>query len=225
MMPFVVRIHSLFTLKRMQQLMLSLILIPTLVLAQAETGTDKWDIEQLMHNLAQVEVSHAFFIEKKSIAMLTAPIESSGELIYKAPNYLEKRTLKPKLESMILDNDVLIIELASQQRSPISNQNSPQSSHQKYNLQLQSYPEIAVFIESIRGTLAGDLATLQKNYQLNLKGDADHWVLSLIPIDPKMQDIVQIIDITGSLAVLQSIKISQTDGDSSLMLIEQQPAP
>tara|TARA_R110002153_G_scaffold18021_4_gene63150 strand:+ start:30196 stop:30843 length:648 start_codon:yes stop_codon:yes gene_type:complete len=204
-----------FSLIRVRQLIVLLMLIPTL--AHAE----QWDIKQLMHDLAQVRSSHAFFVEKKSIAMLTAPIESSGELIYTAPNHLEKRTIKPKQESMILDNDTLIIELSTRQHSPIGHQNS----NQKYQLQLQNYPEIAVFIDSIRGTLAGDITALQQNYQLSLVGNADNWTLSLSPTNEKMQALVQCIDISGSHDEIQRIKISQTDGDSSLMLIDQQTTP
>ena len=206
---------SFFSLRRLQQLLILLLLIPAL------SHAEQWDIKQLMHDLAQIRSSHAFFVEKKSIAMLTAPIESSGELIYNAPDHLEKRTIKPKPESMILDGDTLIIELASQQRTPIGNQPSTQ----KHRLQLQNYPEIAVFIDSIRGTLAGDLVTLQQNYHLSLKGNADNWLLSLSPSNEKMQAIVQTITIAGAHDLISSIEINQTDGDSSLMLIKQKTSP
>ena len=152
MMPLVAITRTAFSLLGRRQLVILLMLIPAL------TQASEWDIKQLMADLAQVRSSHAFFVEKKSIAMLTAPIESSGELIYTAPNHLEKRTIKPKPESMILDNDTLIIELSRQQPSPIGNQHNKQ----KYQLQLANYPETAVFIDSIRGTLAGNLTALNK---------------------------------------------------------------
>jgi len=215
MMQFITISCAVFSLVRMRPLIMLLMLIPTV------SHAEEWNIKQLMHDLAQVRSSHAFFVEKKSIAMLTAPIESSGELIYIAPNHLEKRTIKPKPESMILDHDDLTIDLGRQQHSPIGNQQSSQ----KYRLQLQNYPEIAVFIESIRGTLAGDLNALQQNYQVSLVGDADNWTLSLIPSNEKMQAIVQCIDIAGSHDKIQRIKITQTDGDNSIMLIEPQITP
>jgi len=215
MMPLVTITRTVFSLNRMRQLIMLLMLIPVL------THAEEWDIKQLMHHLAQVRSSHAIFVEKKSIAMLTAPIESSGELIYNAPDHLEKRTIKPKSESMILDNDTLIIELGTQQHSPIGSRYG----YQKHRLQLQNYPEIAVFIDSIRGTLAGDLMALTQNYQLSLVGNADNWTLSLRPTHEKMQAIVECIDITGTHDEIQRIKITQTDGDSSIMLIEQLIAP
>ena len=181
----------------------------------------EWNLEQLMDNLAQVRSSHATFIEKKSIAMLTAPIESSGELIYHAPDHLEKRTVKPKPEVMVLDKDSLLIEMGKQQNFPMKNDDR----YQRYHIQLQDYPEIAVFIDSIRCTLAGDLNGLKNNYELSLIGDKENWILSLTPSNEKMLAIVQRINITGQDDVMRSIKISQTDGDSSLMLIEQQAIP
>jgi hypothetical protein len=40
-----------------------------------------------------------------------------------------------------------------------------------------------------------------------------------------MLAIVQLIDIAGEKDLIRSIEISQTDGDSSMMLIEQQTTP
>jgi hypothetical protein len=99
---------------------------------------------------------HARFVEKKSIAILDKPVESSGELFYTAPDYLEKRTIKPKPESMILDRDTLLIERG----------------RQKHALQLQDYPELAAFIDSIRGTLAGDRKALNA-LRMSLDGTAE----------------------------------------------------
>lgn len=168
-----------------------------------------WDIEQLMHSLAQTRVDHSSYVEKKTIAMLDKPVESSGELFYNAPNRLEKRTLKPKLESMIVDDNTLIIERGRQKR----------------RLQLQEYPELAAFIDSIRGTLAGDRLALERNYRLGLEGSAERWVLLLSPINNKMMGAVKSIRIAGFQNTVHSIEITQADGDSSMMIIEKITAP
>jgi hypothetical protein len=41
-----------------------------------------------------------------------------------------------------------------------------------------------------------------------------------MPVGKKVQEVVKHIRITGTGNVLRSIKITQADGDSSLMLIE-----
>ena len=180
-----------------------------LMLAPVISHAAEWDIDQLMRGLAQTRSDHARFIEKKSIAILDKPVESSGELFYTAPDHLEKRTLKPKLESMILDHGTLVIERG----------------RQKHHLQLQDYPELAAFIDSIRGTLAGDRKALERNYRLSLEGSAEHWTLQLLPMDEKMQAVVKRIRIAGMGDAVRSIEITQADGDSSLMLIEKLATP
>lgn len=162
------------------------------------------DLDRLMHGLAQVRSGHAGFVEKKYFAMLDRPVESSGELFYRAPDRLEKRTLKPKPETMILDNGMLLIE----------------RDRQKHVLQLRDYPELAAVIDSIRGTLAGDRQALERSYRLSMDGDAGRWTLQLLPIDEKMQAVIKHVRITGAHYEVQSIEISHVDGDSSLMLIE-----
>ncbi|NDP38669.1 MAG: outer membrane lipoprotein carrier protein LolA [Rhodoferax sp.] len=168
-----------------------------------------WDIQQLMDALAQNRSSQASFVEKKTIAMLERPVESSGELFYTAPNHLEKRTLKPKPESMVIDGGDLLIERG----------------RQKHRLQLQAYPELAAFIDSIRGTLAGDRQALERNYQLSLEGTPERWALQLLPRDDKMLAVVQRIRIAGARDQVRSIEITQADGDSSLMSIEKLVMP
>lgn len=185
------------------RLLLALALLPALVHAA------DWDIDQLMRELAQSRSGRASFVEKKTIAMLDRPVESSGELFYSAPDHLEKRTLKPKAEAMTVDGGSLIIERG----------------RKKHRLQLQDYPELAAFIDSIRGTLAGDRKALERNYRLSLDGTAEHWTLQLLPTDEKMQAVVKRIRITGVRDAVRSIEIGQADGDSSLMLIEKLAAP
>lgn len=166
-------------------------------------------IDTLLRNLAQVRSDHAYFTETKSIAMLDAPVQSSGELFYTAPDHLEKRTLQPKPESLILDHDSLVIERG----------------RHKHQLRLQDYPELAAFIDSIRSTLAGDRSALERNYQLSLEGTAEHWTLQLLPINKKIQAVVTRIRIAGVRDAVRSIDITQADGDSSLMLIDKSAAP
>jgi len=202
------RLHR-FLAQALSGLAILSLLLASLARAESAVTTASFTIEQLMQSLARVNASQASFVETKSIAMLDKPVESSGLLFYRAPDRLEKRTLKPRLESMLLDQDTLTVEQRGKKR----------------DLSLQRYPEIAAFIDSIRGTLAGDRKALERSYQLTLSGDEQQWRLALLPIDPKMQQAVAKISITGSANVLRTIMIKQADGDSSLMTITPLPAP
>jgi hypothetical protein len=194
-----------FSLRVMRHLPIALALMLAPVIGRAA----EWDIDQLMRGLAQIRSDHSSFVEKKFIAMLDKPVESSGELFYTAPDHLEKRTLKPKPESIILDHGTLVIERG----------------RQIHRLQSQDYPELAAFIDSIRGTLAGDRKALERNYRLSLDGTVEHWTLQLLPMDERIQAAVKRIRIAGVRDAVRSIEITQADGDSSLMLIERLAAP
>jgi len=193
--------HMLKTLKRYLLASATALLVSGMPgMAHADGN---WDIDNLMQALSQVRSGHASFVEKKSIAMLDQPVESSGELFYTAPDKLEKRTLKPKPETMLLDGSNITVERRGK----------------KHVLQLQSYPEIAAFIDSIRGTMAGDRAALERNFKLSLEGSEQDWTLGLLPTNDKMKKVVQKLRMGGSGGELRSIAIHQADGDSSVMTI------
>jgi Outer membrane lipoprotein carrier protein LolA-like len=164
----------------------------------------EWGIAQLMQGLAQRGAERATFVEKKFIAVLDKPLESSGELRYVPPGRLEKRTLKPKPESVVLDGDTLSIERGNQ----------------KHSLRLQDYPDIAAFVESLRGTLAGNRKALERVYRLELHGNQERWTLVMFPSDAKLAATVLRIDVTGTRDRVRSIEIRQTDGDRSVMTVE-----
>ena len=166
-------------------------------------------IAQLMAGLAKHPQGAATFTEKKFISILEQPIESSGELLFIAPARLEKRTLKPKPETMVLDGDILTVERV----------------RRKHVLQLRDYPEEAAMIESIRATLAGDRQALERAYHLTLGGRAERWTLVLTPLDPKVGAVIARIRMEGAKDVVRSVEILQADGDSSLMTIEKRATP
>jgi hypothetical protein len=110
---------------------------------------------------------------------------------------------------MILEQSTLIIERG----------------RQKHRLALQDYPELSAFVDSIRGTLAGDRKALERSFRLSLTGTAEQWTLQLMPLSDKMQSVVKNIRIGGARDVVRSIETNQADGDRSLMLIEKLASP
>ena len=160
-------------------------------------------LDQVMSSLAQRQHGHVTFVERKFIALLDKPVESSGELLYEAPDRLEKRTLKPKPESLVLAAGVVTAERG----------------RQRYVLDLKQYPQILPFIESIRATLAGDRAALERVFELDFQGSVPHWSLSLVPLDPKLLATVKQIRIEGEKDLIHSVEIQEADGDHSLLTI------
>ncbi|RJG07704.1 outer membrane lipoprotein carrier protein LolA [Noviherbaspirillum cavernae] len=180
------------------------LLLPLVLACAAPAIAADWDLDRLMQSLAKTKEGRATFVEKKYLALLDRPVESSGELLYVAPDRLEKRTVKPKPESMLVEGDTLSIERG----------------RQKHSVQMQEYPELAGFIDSIRGTLAGDRKALERSFRLKLEGQAERWTLNLWPTNAKLATNIHLVQITGSRDNVRSIEIIQTDGDRSVMTIE-----
>jgi hypothetical protein len=161
------------------------------------------DLDRIMSALAQRKHGHVAFVEQKFIAMLDKPVESSGELLYDAPDRLEKRTLKPKPETLVLTDGVV----------------TAQRGHHQYVLDLKQYPQVVPFIESIRATLAGDRVALEHVFTLAFTGSFDHWTLGLVPLDAKLISAVKQIQIEGETDRIHSVRIQEPDGDYSLLKI------
>jgi len=174
------------------------------VLCRAETAPS-WNLQQLMLSLAQVKEAKAKFVERKFLGVLKQPLESTGTLLFQAPDHVEKHTLTPKLESLILDHGVLTIEIKTR--------------NIKRTLVIQEYPAIWAFVESIRSTLAGDLATLERFYKIKLEGDSAHWKVQLLPIEAKIRDVVSEVLISGHGHSVDSIETFELNGDHSLMKV------
>jgi hypothetical protein len=176
------------------------------LVANAGAQTQAWGLEQLMSELAHVERSQAQFTEQKYMKVLKRPVESSGTLIYEAPDRMIKRTLKPKLETMTVDADRLTLERQGRTRA----------------LRLQDYPTLWAFIESIRSTLKGDLSALQRFYQVELSGEPQHWSLTMKPKDVKMSRVISSVEIAGTQGKIRTVKVQETQGDHSVMTITEE---
>jgi outer membrane lipoprotein-sorting protein len=183
-------------------------LLALLAASLAQAADAPWDIERLMQALSRVSVGRADFVETKTIAMLDKPVVSSGQLFYVAPDKLEKRTLKPRPESMIIEGNTLVIERG----------------RQNMTLQVDSAPELAGFVNSIRGTLAGDRKALERSFALSLEGPPQRWLLTLKPLDARMAAAVTSIRIAGVQDDVKSVEILQADGDRSVMAISRTSA-
>jgi len=175
----------------------------------AAPGAAPWTLDQLMGTLAGTARGTAAFTETKYISLLEYPVQSSGELRFVPPARLEKRTLSPQPETLILDGDVLSVERPSQ--------DSAQRPARPQVLRLQDYPEVAGMVESIRATLAGDRAALERVYRLSLEGGRERWSLMLTPLDGRVARIIERIRIEGSGGEVLRVEIIQRDGDRSVM--------
>jgi outer membrane lipoprotein-sorting protein len=165
----------------------------------------RFGVDSLMLQLSGVKQSKARFVERKYMKVLKAPLELSGTLTYTKPGRLEKRTLKPKPETLTVDGDQLTLE------NPARNE--------RRVLKLQDYPVLWGFVESIRATLGGDIKALERFYRVELEGGPAKWQLYLTPRDRKMNEVISLIHIEGHQARIDTIEVQEARGDRSVMKI------
>ena len=161
-----------------------------------------------MARMQAVHSATARFVERKFEQMLSQPLQSSGTLIFIAPDKLQKQTLTPVPARLTVDGDRLTVE---------------QPDGKMRNLSLSEVPEIGALVASIRATLAGDAATLTRYYTPNLTGSAGDWSLQLEPRDPRLRDLLTMIRIQGEGSIIRSIETQERDGDRTEMTIAADP--
>jgi Outer membrane lipoprotein carrier protein LolA-like len=164
---------------------------------------------QVMALLAQRTQGRVAFSEVHELAMLKRPVKSSGELVYVAPDRLEKHTFEPQPQTLVLDHGVL----------------SAQRGRHMYAVPLSDAPQVVPFVESVRATLAGDTAALERYFTVGFEGDLTHWRLSLVPRDPRIAKSVLAIHMEGERGAIRTVEIRESDGDRSLLTIGPEQPP
>ena len=187
----------------------ALALLALALLALAALCADMSDLDAVMGQLAMRRHGRVEFVEQQFLAILDHPVESSGELRYDAPDRLEKRTLRPRPETLVLAGGELTVERNGRVRV----------------LDLHRYPQVLPFVESIRATLAGDRSALEKVFHVDFAGSMTRWTLTLVPLDHQLMRTVKQVQIDGSRDQLLRVEIRQTDGDRSLMTLRAPAAP
>ena len=180
------------------------------VLAQ---GADD-QLARLFSELGARRERQARFTERKFSALLKAPVESSGTLVFHAPDYLEKRTVEPQRESVKIEGSVVTYESAA-----------GRGGAQKRTFALSDAPLLAALIESLRATLAGDLPALRRHYDVSWSAPAQTgWQLTLVPRERALLDAVSKVILRGAGSEVAAIEIVEANGDLTLMQISQLPA-
>ena len=185
------------------------LLVALIALSLCASAAGASELDEVMGLLATRQHGRVEFVDQQFLHILDHPIESSGELRYDAPDRLEKRTLKPHAETLVLAGGVLTIERARGRRV----------------VDLRAYPQIQPFVESIRATLAGDRTSLERLFHLEFAGSLGRWTLTLVPLESNVKRAVAPVRIDGMRDQLLKVEIRQPDGDRSLMTLRPAASP
>ena len=163
----------------------------------------EFDLAQLMAMLAQVDQSVVAFEETRHLAVLSKPIIRRGTLHYVRPDRLEMRVVSPIQETTEVVGNRVRVE-------------SPDGTRE---WDLTRQPVALAWIEGIRASLAGDAATLARQFRVTLKGSPADWELHLEPSAGSVAAALSRIDVRGREARLTSIEILDAQGDRISIVI------
>ena len=162
---------------------------------------------ELMRRLAAVDRSSATFVETRHSALLKEPLVLRGTLTYRRPAFLEKRVEQPYQERMAIDGDALTLETRRGRKLKTSASGSP---------------GIAALVEGIRATRAGDLAALERHYEVRVTGRAERWSIALKPVDEEVSRHVAAIVVSGAAGLITRFEVQEAGGDRSVMDIREE---
>lgn len=169
-------------------------------------------LDQIMAAVRSVRHVNARYVEHRSLHILRSPIETRGTLRFDAPDRLEKiadPTPAGPGEHLLIDGDQLTIDRGSG-AAPVV-------------IAMYEHPEIGVLAESIRATLSGDGAALQRIFDVTPSGTLAHWQLVLQPRNAADRKLLQWMRVIGYGQRITEIDTADSEGDRSEMNIVEQP--
>ncbi|HEX4779945.1 MAG TPA: LolA-related protein [Usitatibacter sp.] len=174
-----------------------------LLAAGAAWAAPAFDLARLMQLLSESPSSEVPYVEKKYSALLSEPVVSSGTLVYRRPDVVEKNVAVPREESYrIAGREITVTRKDTRRRIPLS-----------------SEPLLAAFAASLRGVLSGDARQLEEYFRLALEGTESDWKLEMTPIDEEVARYVKRIVVAGRGGRVLRIEVFESSGDRSVLTV------
>ena len=173
------------------------------VVALAAPCAGALTLDALMRQMAAVGERHGSFVETKEMALLNGPIVRRGTLDYTRPDRLSMRVETPYFERVDVVGDQVTLE----RRTGVT------------RVALAAQPQLAAWIDSLRATLAGDGATLERHFEVRVDGTDADWRLSLVPRDAALRAIIERVDVAGRGADVTRFAIDEAKGDRTRIVI------
>lgn len=188
------------------------ILLTLVVLTIANPGIadEEWNVSKLMKQLSGVVHAKLVFKETRHSIFIITDLIAEGNIEYRAPDYIEKNTLTPIIERVVVDGDSMTIEKTSR-----AGKAGDKVQIQKYSV--QSHPVLKTAVESIWAMLAGDIEQLKEIYEIRLDGSRADWRLDLTPKTREILKYIEQMEFSGSDARIQEVVTIQADGDKSTL--------
>ena len=186
---------------------LLLLALTTALLAGTTAFADAPDagLDAILASLAQRPHGHVLYSEQIDSALFKRPLHTSGELFFDAPDRLEKKTLQPVAEDLLVEGDVVTIVRGTHRTS----------------IRLSDHPQLSPLLNGIRATLAGDRSTLEKYFQLAFTVDESHWELDLQPLASDSKPVYKRVLIRGIDDRIHSVTLERAPGERTTITLSE----
>jgi outer membrane lipoprotein-sorting protein len=165
--------------------------------AQSEVA----DLPMLLRLLAQMPGMQAQFSEKKTMALLAAPLVTTGALYYTQPGVLARHTLTPAPSVVVVDAKQ--VRMWDGKRWEV--------------LDFAKQPVVRGFVDSFVRILQGDAAALDKLYGMQFAALPEgRWTLTLRPKMAPMNQIIESMTLSGQRLVVVSMRMVEKGGDETV---------
>ena len=180
-------------------------LAPTVAALLLSFSAYAFDLQQLSDQLAKPSVIHGHFSQEKHLRALPQPLVSKGTFV------------------LAKDHGLLwLLKTPLQQDYRITSQGIARRDANGWQL----LPNKSAGAEQNRlflAVLQGDSSGLQRDFDLQLQGEAQQWKLTLTPRSLLLKQVFTQINIDGG-ALVRTIELLETQGDSTLLRMQDNTA-
>ena len=180
-------------------------LAPTVAALLLSFSAQAFDLQQLSDQLAKPSVIHGHFSQEKHLRALPQPLVSKGTFV------------------LAKDHGLLwLLKTPLQQDYRITSQGIARRDANGWQL----LPNKSAGAEQNRlflAVLQGDSSGLQRDFDLQLQGEAQQWKLTLTPRSLLLKQVFTQINIDGG-ALVRTIELLETQGDSTLLRMQDSTA-
>jgi outer membrane lipoprotein-sorting protein len=166
----------------------------------ARAGAPSLTLGELLARMAKTRGVVAEFHERKEIALLDAPLESTGTLYFAPPDRFTRETRTPSATRLVLDGARMRFQDATGVNA----------------LDLAANPVARQFAENMVALWSGDRARLERIYELSFAAEGARWQLALVPREAALRRFIERLVLRGDGAQMRELELLESDGDRTL---------
>jgi len=158
------------------------------------------DLSALLRGMRSAPGVIAQFSETKELALLSAPLESTGTIYFVPPDRLVRVVTTPGRSRLVVDGDKVRFEDDNGRKA----------------LDLSSSPMARQLIDSFVVLFNGDEERLKQLYNTEFSANGRAWRLKLVPRSAPLDRMISSFDLSGTAARIDRMEAVEPDGDRTV---------